>query len=365
MSSASQDRLEEVEKEVKLLRSRIDRVEEEAKEREFSFLRSLRTLFEDGLAYHRGDRKDFPRAAFLGAIFAYLRPRMIIVVGSLLAAAMALSQVWILLRQNEYIQEQARSNRLEAIQAVLSSMQDDDPSSLAIAAAQFKNFQPEGAEVLLSLAESRPVAARYPNQVPIVVSSRNALVAIAGVLTKRQEARLLEVLMNSLREEAELAAEFESSPMPDVLMPEEDPGITMVHERGLLDRFILGLDDPPGLAPHLSPSFTESVAAVYAAILDLVGSSLVEEPQELRPARRPGDWKIRGGPENERLDDALTSICAHRVGARDQIPSLLRYLHEEGKREYPNPRLGDRRMVYLRLLWDKCGPPLPFLPNQG
>lgn len=363
---ANAPRLEHYEEEVKLLRARLAHFEDELKMREFSIFRSLKTLFEDGYAYYRGER-DFPKEAFLGAVFAYLRPRMVIIVGSILAASMAAIQVLILVQQNVYIQEQARANRLEAIQAVLSNIQDGDASSLAIAAAQFESFQPEGGDILLRLAESRPVELAYPAQISIAVSARNALVTVAEALTDQQKARLLVILMHSFAEAGivawEIAADEKADPDSEILAtlrPEQDPRLTKAHERILLDQFIRNLEDPASLAPHLPPTFAQPVAAVYAVILDSVEHSLAEEPAELSPQRapRPSDWRVRGGKNNDLLDDALTSLCARVVGEGAQVPSLLRYLHEEGKSRYPSPRMGDRQALYSRLLEGKCRPAL-------
>jgi hypothetical protein len=80
-------------------------LEERNKEREPSLLGAIRTLVADYQAWMRGDR-DFPRSAVLGAVFAYLRPRMILVLGSFAAVLVAILQIWMLARQNSLIEQQ-------------------------------------------------------------------------------------------------------------------------------------------------------------------------------------------------------------------------------------------------------------------
>jgi hypothetical protein len=179
------------------------------KEREFSFLRSLKTLAEDLVAWGQGLRPDFPKAAVLGAVFAYLRPRVVILIAGFVAAAMGSLQVWLLLSQNKLIQQQntlieaqTKANRLEAVQSVLSSLgtlesfEADSTSYLleeqspqyAIALAQLSAYGSEGIDVLRELAS---------NDGALGFLARRAVVASVDTLSPQQRAELLPPLLSA------------------------------------------------------------------------------------------------------------------------------------------------------------------------
>lgn len=80
------------------VREELAQLRDEIKERESSVLRAIRTLVDDTLAWRRGEQ-SFPRAASIGLAFAYLRPRIVLVVGSVAAIVIAGIQLWMLLRQ--------------------------------------------------------------------------------------------------------------------------------------------------------------------------------------------------------------------------------------------------------------------------
>ncbi len=87
------------------IRAELQELREEGKAREPNILAAMRTLIEDSLKWKQGER-DFPKAALIGAAFAYLRPRVVIFLGSVAAIVFAAIQVTILYQQNALISQQ-------------------------------------------------------------------------------------------------------------------------------------------------------------------------------------------------------------------------------------------------------------------
>jgi hypothetical protein len=177
------------------LQAKIEQLEESIKERENSLLRAIKTFVQDFLTFKAGGR-DFPRAATLGLIFAYLRPRLVLALGGLAAVGLAGMQVWLLLSQNKLIEQQnvmignqARSNRMQAISAMLAGADEKDPSKLVL--AQLSVYGEEGFDVLSALAASDFNAA-FP-----------FLLAGGRRHTGAQSARVVSMLVNEIGKEFE------------------------------------------------------------------------------------------------------------------------------------------------------------------
>lgn len=138
------------------LRATTARLEEKVKEGQTSLVAALRTLIIDYREFIAG-RRDFPQAAVLGAVSAYLRPRVILILGSVAAVLLAASQVWLLGRQNTLIdqqntliRDQGLALRAQTAAALLADL-DANPSEakLSLLAA----FGEVGLDSLLLLAE--------------------------------------------------------------------------------------------------------------------------------------------------------------------------------------------------------------------
>jgi hypothetical protein len=147
------------------LNVRLDRLEDSIKEREHNLFRAIKTFVQDFLSFRAGEQ-GFPRAAALGLVFAYLRPRIVLVLGSFAAVGLAGMQVWLLLSQNKLIEQQnlmidnqARSNRMQAIAAVLTGADPSNPAPVVL--AQLSVYGSEGFDVLDELAAT-DVPAAYP-----------------------------------------------------------------------------------------------------------------------------------------------------------------------------------------------------------
>lgn len=163
------------------LNERLDRIEreiqevrEESKERESSVLRAVRTFFRDIAEFKRGAR-GFPESATLGLLNAYLRPRIVIFVGSLLGAVLAGLQFWLIYgqsqimeRQNEIMnvqtermEEQTRVAEVQAVASMMSMIDPANPESTEIGIAQLAEHGDAGFDALLSLAGSSAGVATY------------------------------------------------------------------------------------------------------------------------------------------------------------------------------------------------------------
>lgn len=92
------------------LRADVDRrfsdSEEKQKSRDPNIISAIRTLVSDIAAYVNGKREDFPREALVGVFGAYLRPRLVLIFGSIIATMIAAGEFYLIYRQNEIIERQ-------------------------------------------------------------------------------------------------------------------------------------------------------------------------------------------------------------------------------------------------------------------
>lgn len=292
------------------LTSRVDRLQEELKEREFSFLRSLKTLSEDLFAWKQGAR-DFPKAALLGAVFAYLRPRVVIVIAGLIAAVMGSLQVWLLLsqnrlihQQNEFIKAQTRANRVEAIQSVLAGLGDLEPFEpgseaylmeqqsprYAIALAQLTSYGSEGVAVLRDLAS---------NDGALGFLARQAAVASAETITSTQRAELLPPL---------LSAFVHSWPRADFPADGLEGGPRYVRELYLFREFLRKLvatgDDYLPL-PRGEEMFFRELARLYGSTSDTYRAMAGQEYFGIEPTV----GEVEALASLQEVDALLTQVC--------------------------------------------------------
>ena len=143
------------------IRKELKRLEGMIKEREVSTLRAAKTLLEDLSKYRSGQETEFPYPAFMGLIFAYLRPRLVLIVGSLMAAIFTFVQVYILFKQNElidlqnkYVQEQTISAKQQAVSMIVSRIDPKNPVASEIALGELSGLDGDEADLLLRLANS-------------------------------------------------------------------------------------------------------------------------------------------------------------------------------------------------------------------
>ena len=149
----------EMESEIK---ERLTALEKQTKEQEPSFLRAIRTLLVDLAEYKSDADKDFPTSAFLGVVYSYLRPRLIIAVAGLIAVIIAGLQVVVVIqqnrlieRQNSLIESQTDSNQLEAMTNALALVAAGDSSASAMSTVLIAQFEDQATPIVLALLESR------------------------------------------------------------------------------------------------------------------------------------------------------------------------------------------------------------------
>lgn len=155
-------------------------LEDAVKEREVSLLRALRTFFSDFQAFTKGERPDFPRAAAVGLLFAYLRPRVVLVLGSIAAAVLAAIQLGLLLnqnrlikQQNDFIAQQTQSDRAQAISSILSQLDPRDTIAAEAGMIQMALFSEQGFEALLELSKSESDLGRLADRALLSGASRH------------------------------------------------------------------------------------------------------------------------------------------------------------------------------------------------
>jgi hypothetical protein len=155
-------------------------LEDAVKEREVSLLRALRTFVSDFHAYTTGERPDFPRAAAVGLLFAYLRPRVVLVLGSIAATVLAAIQLGLLLNQNQlikqqnnFIAQQTQSDRAQAISSILSQLDPRDTIAAEAGMIQMALFSEQGFEALLELSKSESDLGRLADRALLSGVSRH------------------------------------------------------------------------------------------------------------------------------------------------------------------------------------------------
>jgi hypothetical protein len=140
------------------LQAELQKLREDIKEQQPGLIGAVRTLLIDWDKWRKGER-DYPRAALLGVVFAYLRPRLTIVIGSIAAAILGVAQFWMLNRQNSLIEQQNRlidgqsyALRAQTTAALLNDVDDERPLSHAQLAVLL-GFGDIGYESLMLLAK--------------------------------------------------------------------------------------------------------------------------------------------------------------------------------------------------------------------
>ncbi|MEM1174022.1 MAG: hypothetical protein AAGI27_04365 [Pseudomonadota bacterium] len=131
---------------------RIDELEKTLKENQVGVLGALRTLLKDYSEYANGNA-PFPRSALLGLASAYLRPRIVLVVGSIAAVFIAIAQAYLIVQQNEIIERQAETDRIQAVSQIISSIDFDNPESISRLSPLLDSMGEIGYDTLLAYAQ--------------------------------------------------------------------------------------------------------------------------------------------------------------------------------------------------------------------
>lgn len=151
------------------LEAKLATLEERVKENQTSIFAAIKTLLHDVKEFREGKR-DFNslQPAALGLLFAYLRPRLVIIVGSMLAALMGGAQLWFLWiqqkqidqqnrlieQQGHFLREQTRANQVSAVSELVLALDPAQPTRSQLAQVQLAEFGEAGAAVLMKLSEA-------------------------------------------------------------------------------------------------------------------------------------------------------------------------------------------------------------------
>lgn len=102
-----EERIEDINKKLEALESRLDSTENLFKENQANFFTAIRIFIRDSYAYKQG-KKGFPESALYGLITAYFRPRVILTVGALFGALFTGVQTYLLINQTKIIADQSK-----------------------------------------------------------------------------------------------------------------------------------------------------------------------------------------------------------------------------------------------------------------
>lgn len=299
---------------------RFETLSEQIKERETSFLRALKTLVVDWRAYQTGEREKFPNAAVLGAIFAYLRPRIVIVLGSIAAVIIAIAQIWILVSQTNIIEhqsllieEQNETSKRQAVTAILSGLDPTNAVQSELAVTQLAVYGDAGFEVLLSLGRSNS---------ELGYTARTALTRALPQHTDEQIQSVFDLLLQVYNDSLSQAIEefFETEDI-DYISPaafwewldydEEPTESGKLHARSLAEagNYFMDVDDLLGKHRLRSSSATDATAAnIYTSWMIMSGFTNPGLPSE---SYRDAVF----------LDSDLTELCRRSRGV-DYMPSI-------------------------------------------
>lgn len=197
------------------LRQEVREIREDMKAQQPSLLGAVRTLLNDIKGWQEGTR-GYPESAALGVVFAYLRPRLIVLVGSVFAAIGVALQLYVLVKQNDLIRQQndlirEQGTALRAqTAAVLLNDVDSKPSEtrLALLAA----FGEIGFDSLVILSSLETEAGE---------TARMSLSSSAARLSSSQA---VSAFMNLLDRDSE---RMQEQPWPSQGAPELSPNYTI------------------------------------------------------------------------------------------------------------------------------------------
>jgi hypothetical protein len=151
---------------------RIDALEGRVKRGETNVLRAMTTLLADLQRYRAGQSGSFPNDSLLGLVYALLVRRILVVAFGLLGALVAGAQVFLLLQQNQlidqqnrYINAQTEANNAEALSSLLSRLDPNDETGTRILVAQMSIDSQRGLPVLLELARGSDTIASIARDV--------------------------------------------------------------------------------------------------------------------------------------------------------------------------------------------------------
>ena len=138
-----------------------------------------------------------------GAIFAYLRPRVVLVLGSLGALVFTGVQAWVLWNQNVILRQQnlvmeAQTDAadVQAISFMLSSLDPENSLQNEVAITQLGEFGERGYPVLVDLVRSTVFASSTPFSTELAESALRALFGQASSHSPEQVSEVIQLAFN-------------------------------------------------------------------------------------------------------------------------------------------------------------------------
>lgn len=172
--------------------------EEKQKSRDPNIISALRTFLHDSRAYAQGERADFPQEALIGVVGAWLRPRLVILFGSLFALILGAGEFYLIYKQNQIIErqaqimadqnqlaeEQSRINKAQTISTLLPALSDEHSLDTHMLLAAYGDVTVDVLWPLVKLGLPNP-GVSYSNG--DVTPSRRLWLNSAKVLAQRKE----------------------------------------------------------------------------------------------------------------------------------------------------------------------------------
>lgn len=219
MTCPSHSELEELCRKIRTeLDQKLAAAEEKQKSRDPNILSAIRTLVADIRDYASGKRLDFPTEAIVGVMGAWLRPRLVLVLGSVIATAIAAGEFWLIYRQNEIIErqtqilgdqnrlveQQARLSRAQAASALLPILQADQaklPAQSEFALAAYGDVLIDVLLPVIRLGLPKPRES-FPSYVPparnLWLNAVDIVIARKELLSLQDQVSLLFTLLDAL-----------------------------------------------------------------------------------------------------------------------------------------------------------------------
>ncbi|MET0533651.1 MAG: hypothetical protein ABW171_05445 [Steroidobacter sp.] len=339
---------------IALLRSefneKIAGLREELKERESSVLGAVRTFAQDVWAWRRGAR-DFPMSATIGLTFAYLRPRVILAVGSVAALVIAAAQIWLIKGQNEILFEQGRMLKAQTIGTIVQELRRQDPTAIS-SSALITAFGDVSFEFVYSFV--LPTDPPYPELSARGQEELNGWINAALIVSRHPKRlsdhdtikfryRMTELLTNLHREQQELGERLkDNGPIATADRESADALARYAHTvRNTLHQ--LNTERPPDRAAYMSLSDQDKA--------DLI-SQMKDHYNEFFSGDPKGFIRTTIDP----VDDAFTEICSAMGGKTFQ--SDLAHALVGGAEDMEKRYSAADRSHFVRALTDSwCGLP--------
>lgn len=187
-------------------------LEERQKSRDPNIISAIRTLVDDFSAYFKDERPDFPKEALVGVFAAALRPRLVLIFGSIIATIIASGEFWLIYRQNEIIESQTkimedqnklmdaqgRLSKAQAVSALLPALRDENTQGLPEGQLLLAAYGDVTSDVLMPIIKlglpsqkASPSWNVWINSVDVLTRSHRGLTSLSN---EDQEAFLLSIL---------------------------------------------------------------------------------------------------------------------------------------------------------------------------